>query len=165
MIYDPRQPAEDQAVKIQAEDYMGILSRPEVQKMMGLSAGGMGLEVSRSSDQELGLQIADIVAGEVRRFFRVNHELLTWGSSLKLVSADSEDELEAVISMNGSIFKSGRFIRTPSKIQKGYFKANEQVFLPYLRNSIMSGSLCCFTDFGQERIVRLFQGLLFDLCD
>jgi hypothetical protein len=123
MIYDPRHPDEDEAVKAQAEDYMKLLSKPEVQEMMSLSSGGTGLDTSLRSEEEVGLQLADIVAGEVRRFFRFNNELLTFGSSLTLVSGESEDELECGIPMNGILVKSGRFLRTPMQMQKKYFAA------------------------------------------
>jgi len=165
MIYDPRESTEDEAVKAQAEDYMKLLSEPTLKKALNISTGGVSLDTSSKSEDEIGLQIADIVAGEVRRFFRYNHELLTFGSSLTFVSSESEDELECFSPICGSLLKSGRFIRTPKRIQKQHFDANEQVFLPYLQNSIMSGALCCVTEFGQERVVRIFQGLLFDLCD
>jgi hypothetical protein len=127
--------------------------------------GCLSFDASRSSDSELGLQIADVVAGEVRRFFRFNSELLSFGSSLQLVTPESRDELDSFVVFQNVAMKDGRMTRTPEALIHKYMTPTENTFFPVLMETTASGCLCCVTEFGQERRVHLFQGWLFDLCD
>jgi hypothetical protein len=166
MFYDPRDGhEEDNRVKEEGEQFMRLLSRADLKEALGINTGGKGIEIRAASHQEFGLQMADFAAGEVRKFFRANPDVLCVGSGNDLVTPETDDERPCYAEINGRQTKIGRLIPIPPEIQKRFLKATEQVILPYCRNMIASGSLSCYTGFGQERIVRLFQGLFFDLCD
>lgn len=64
VVYDPRQADEDVAVKNSIEGIMGAFQNAE---MLGIKSKFLGMEIDRPSHSEIGLQVADIVAGEVRR--------------------------------------------------------------------------------------------------
>jgi len=56
-------------------DYMGCLVR--IPDLFGDDTGYRGVDIDTPSHDELGLQLADVIAGEVRDFFRSNPEALT----------------------------------------------------------------------------------------
>lgn len=162
IVYDPRHPDEDQAVVKATDGYKQIFENmPSALCVIPFD----GIEADATSESELGLQIADLVAGQVRDFFRSNAELLSYGSGLELVTSDSDEPLEEWKELEGRRFKRGRIVTIPPHIQKRYLNATEDCTLPYLRKVIASGCLTCITEFGQQRLIRLFQGNALDQCD
>jgi hypothetical protein len=163
VIYDPRQAAEDVAVKNSTEGIMGAVM---LAKNLGIKSKFLGLEIDRLSHEEIGLQVADVVAGEVRRFFRFNRDLLTYGSDLTLITFEHQDGEETMLEeIDGTLHKKGRQIRIPPPLLKRALTASQDCALPYLRKLLASGLVTCITEFGTERDVAVFEGCFLDLCD
>jgi len=160
IIYDPRQAEEDIAVKNSTEGLIGAIMNPAGK--LGLRSKILRLEIAKPSHDEFGLQVADIVAGEVRRFFRFNPDLLTSGSDLKLITFDYQNGVEALVDEFG---KKGRQVPIPPLLLKQVLTPNEECALPYFRNLFAAGLVTCITEFGVERDVALFEGAFLDLCD
>jgi hypothetical protein len=164
MVYDPRHEEEDAAVKTSVESLMSLLTNAE--ERLGISIKFSGLHMERRSHEEIGLQIADLIAGEVRRFFRFNPAFLTAGSGLGLIGFEHQDgEVPILREINGRTFKTGRQVPIPPNLLKRAFNATEEYALPYLRNLLAAGMVTCITEFGTERDVQLFDGVFLDLCD
>jgi hypothetical protein len=163
VVYDPRQIDEDLAVKNSVE---GVVTAVTNAEKVGTKSKLLGFDFSRRSQDELGLQIADIVAGEVRRFFRFNPDLLTSCSDLNLITFDHREGEETLLEqVDGRWFKKGRRVRIPHSTLKRALTPNENCALPYLRKLFAAGLVTCITDYGTERDVALFEGYFLDLCD
>jgi hypothetical protein len=135
-------------------------------EQLGIRSKFLGLEIQRQSHEEFGLQVADLVAGEVRRFFRYNPELLTYGSALNLITFEVQAGEETMLAdVDGTLHKKGRQVRIPAHLIKKAITATEDCALPYLRKLLASGLVTCITEFGTERDVALFEGYFMDLCD
>lgn len=163
VAYDPRQAEEDAAVKTAIEDVMGKVMAAE---KLGIRSKFLGLEIGKPSHEEFGLQVADLVAGEVRRFFRFNPDLLTLGSGLDLITFEYQDGEEAHLEeIDGQLEKKGRRVPIPRTILKKALTPDEHCALPYLRRLLAAGLVTCVTEFGVERDVALFEQCFLDLCD
>lgn len=159
VVYDPRQDDEDLAVRASTEEIMGAVMQAE---QLGIRSKFLGLEITKPSHEEFGLQIADLVAGEVRRFFRYNPELLTAESNLTLITFEHQDGETAWLNDEGKI---GRWNPIPPSLLNKALTPDKDCGLPYLRNLLAAGLVTCITDFGVERDVALFEGAFLDLCD
>jgi hypothetical protein len=64
IIYDPREPDEDAPVKEKIDSMASAMVQlsPEVEGLF------LGLDIDRKSEDELGLQLADLMAGKTREF-------------------------------------------------------------------------------------------------
>src|SRR5262249_44888655 len=126
----------------------------------------LGLEIDKPSHEEFGLQIADLIAGEVRRFFRFNPDLLTYGSGLELITfGHQKGEIATVHEIDGILHKKGRLVKVPPFLLKKALTASEDCGFGYLRNMVGSGLVTCITEFGTERDIALFDDCFLDLCD
>jgi hypothetical protein len=133
---------------------------------LGINSRFLGLEIGKSSHEEFGLQIADLVAGEVRRFFRFNPDLLTHGSGLGLITfRHQEGEVATVEEIDGVLHKKGRRVQIPPYLLRQALTSNLNCGFPYLRNLLGSGMVTCITEFGTERDVAPFDGCFLDVCD
>jgi hypothetical protein len=160
IVYDPRQADEDAAVKESTEALMSAVMNAA--EKLELRSKFLGLEIEKPSHEEFGLQVADIIAGEVRRFFRFNPEFLTAGSDLNLITFDYHEKEEAWVDDFG---KKGRRIPIPPRLLKQALTPTEDCALTYFRNLLAAGLVTCITEFGVERDVALFEKCFLDLCD
>ena len=91
VLCDPRESKEDRAVQKAIDDLMTdhfVRAAPQ-------EAGSyLGMDNSRESHTEPGLQVADLLAGEVRSLFENHPALLTAGSSPALIGGDTREEME-----------------------------------------------------------------------
>lgn len=163
VVYDPRQKDEDNAVKGSVEGLMASLKNLD---KIGIKSRFMGLESSKASHEEFGLQIADLVAGEVRRFFRFNPDLLTCGSDLTLLKFEHQEGETALLGeLDGKLYKKGRKLPIPPAVLKKALQPTADCLLPYLRKSLAAGLVTCITEHGIERDVALFDNCFLDICD
>jgi hypothetical protein len=65
------------------------------------------MEIDVPSHDDLGLQLADVVAGEVRECFRNNQESLTDGTTLRLITPESDEPLQNFMKITDSFMKIG----------------------------------------------------------
>ena len=110
MVYHPRESEEGKAIKTAIESVMVRVMTP---KQLGLQSKFLG------HSPGIWDQIADIIAGEVRRLFGFNPDLLTHGSSLDLVTVGRpEGEGVAPEQVAWEMFESRKRVLIPASILK-----------------------------------------------
>jgi hypothetical protein len=161
--YDPRQAAEDQAVREALGNYMGrLLAIPE---LFGPHNIYRGMAIDRRSEDELGLQLADVVAGQVREFFRQNPAALTTSATLNLITPDSDEPLQQFQELAGRIFKRGVLSRMPGDLLRVLRDRNGTNPISYYFPILAAGILTCVSDTGQLRLLEIPTRTIFDLLD
>jgi hypothetical protein len=163
IIYDPRGPREDKAV------WKALLDLQEgFGKAMPKTASRLlDVNITSKSEDEIGLQIADLAAGEVRAFFDANPQFMEYGASPKLITPDSDEPVEAWIQLKGRQYKSGSVISMPGALQKRFFNPDpkERSVLPIFTDVLMCGMLTCFSSWGTPRHVAAFDKHFMDQLD
>jgi hypothetical protein len=164
--YDPRGQAEDRAVAERVREHVQVVDAYEA-LVEALKPGAglfLGFDHSSSSEDELGIQLADLLAGEVKEFFLGFPELLEIGASRRLVTPTSRERLMTVIALEGQLLKSGALHRLPGTLLRRLFdgppdgRSQLHVFLGLLA----SGMLTCYSSWGQPRHIMIFDGLVMD---
>ena len=171
IIYDPREKKEDKVVRASAADLIAATSNlkkvPDTDLRDDLADYFRGIEIDRPSDQEVGLQVADLMVGEVCEFFKANGDLMSYAATPRLVTQSSQERVNPVTQVGGQIFKTGVLYKMPRDLQQRFHRADpgERTVLPFFRNVLAAGMLTCYSAYGQPRDLMLFEGLIFDQCD
>jgi hypothetical protein len=171
VVYDPRNPKEDLAVRRRVAELMekfdGRGGRWLGGLRMDVGLRYLGLELARRSDEEPGLQIADLVAGEVAAFFQAFPELLSHHSSRALATPTSRESDITVEVLNGRLVKTGCLHRMPFHLRRRFFEADKKgrTLLPLFRNLLAAGGLSCFSSWGQLRQIMVFEKWIWDMVD
>jgi len=125
--YDPRQEAEDRAVRDAMAGYMDDLMR--LPKPLGHGDLYHGMEIGIPSHDELGLQLVDVFAGEFRDFFRNNREALTEGTTSMLITTTSDEPLQQFQDVGNARFKSRQCdMRDPQRARATVRSTNRNDF-------------------------------------
>jgi len=161
--YDPRQSDEDQHVRDALTDYMGHLVN--VPELFGGHANYLGMEINIESHDDLGLQLADVIAGEVREFFRSNPEALTEHSTLRLITPESDEPLQRFIEVNNITFKNGALSPMSRALNRKLARRNSANIISYYYPILSAGMLTCVSDTGQLRDLEIPTRLISDLLD
>jgi len=159
---DPRESKEDKAVQKAIDEFMTdhfARAAPEEAKLY------LGMDNSRESHTEPGLQVADLLAGEVRLLFESHPELLSIGSSATLIAGDTREEIEWWETASGIFQKLGSLQRIPAEIQRVLRETDGTNCVPLYRHSLAAGLLSCYTDNGQPRHIEVFEGNFFHQTD
>jgi len=171
IVCDPRDKKEDKAVRAVIEDLVvrtgNSRKAAEMDLRVDLDLHFRGIDFSKTSDQEVGLQLADLMAGEVCEFFKANDELLTYGATRKLVTATSNEPMNTVAQIAGQVVKTGVVHRMPAGLQARILRPDRhgRTVLPYFRRLFAAGTLTCYSAFGQPRHIEVFEGLIEDQCE
>jgi len=163
VCYDPRQSDEDQHVRDALADFIGRLVR--VPDLFGDDTGYRGMGINTRSVDELGLQLADVIAGEVRGFFRSNPDALTENATLRLITPESDEPLERFIRINGITFKNGALSPMPTSLHRKLARRNSANIISYYYPVLSAGMLTCVTDTGQLRDLEIPTKFISDLLD
>jgi hypothetical protein len=163
VCYDPRQSNEDQQVRDALADYMGRLVR--VPDLFGNDTGYLGVDINTRSHDEIGLQLADVVAGEVREFYRSNPDALTESATLKLITPESDEPLQKFIEINNITFKNGALSPMSNGLFRRLGRRNSANIVSYYYPVLSAGMLTCVTDTGQFRDLEISTRLISDLLD
>jgi len=163
VVIDPREPKEDKAIKealLKAAETVAVMVPPTLGRLLDV-------DVSRTSDEEVGLQLADLIAGEVRVFLEANSELLEFGSSPKLITAKSDEAIQAWEDFRGVPFKQGSITRMPNALRRRFFSRDPKgrSVLPCFADLFASGMVTCFGSWGTPRHIMFYDGLLYDQLD
>lgn len=161
--YDPRQSDEDEAVRDALADYMQHLAN--MPDLFGDGAGYLGMEIGIRSHDELGLQLADVFAGEVREFFRSNREPLEESATLRLITPESNEPLQKFMMMNGLLFKTGALSRMSPALARKLVRRNSANLISYYYPVLCAGMLTCVTNTGQFRDLEIPTRMISDLLD
>lgn len=162
VLCDPRETKEDKAVQ-RAIDH--LIAEHLARIAPETAASYLGMDNSRESHLEPGLQVADLLAGEVRSLFENNPALLTAGSSLVLIDGHSREEIEWWEAPGGVFQKLGRVHKLPSEIRDLLKRTDGTNCIPLYRQSLAAGLLTCYTDLGQPRHIEVFEGNFFEQTD
>ena len=125
----------------------------------------MGVDNTRPSHTEIGLQLADMLAGEVRSLFEAHPGLVTESTGLEIVSSSSREDVECWETSLGLHQKLGHLTKMPDHLLRAVSKADGTNCLPFYRHSLAAGLLTCFTDLGQPRHIEVFEGNFFQQLD
>jgi hypothetical protein len=161
--YDPRQGDEDRAVREALADYMGRLVN--VPDLFGPVSNYLGMEANISSHDDLGLQLADVIAGEVRDFFRSNPDSLTESASLRLITPESDEPVQRFEKIGDLVFKKGVLTPMSEGLARKLVRKNPENPISYCYPVLAAGMLTCVTDTGQLRDLEIPTGLISDLLD
>jgi hypothetical protein len=162
VICDPRESKEDKAVIAAIEWFINERFKAAAPSE---AARYLGMENKRPSHLELGLQLADLMVGETRLFFEDHPWLLTLGSSSKLITGQSREEIEWWEEVHGIFQKLGRLTKIPPNLAGGFKRVKGESCLPLYRYLFASGLLTCYSDFGTPRHIELFEEQVFDQTD
>ena len=126
----------------------------------------------RKSEELPGLQIADLMVGEVRNWFISNPEILSFGSGPQLVTTETSNmifkhaaPLANPLSGRNFSAKRQRYTRLPPGLAGGLYRANEHSALPYFRNVLAKGLLSCVAEWGEFRHIDFGSGGVIDSID
>ena len=169
VYFDPRSPKEDDGVR------SGILSftKMSLQALHQDDPGRFkGVCGDRKSEELPGLQIADLMVGEVRNWFISNPEILSFGSGPQLVTTETSNmifkhaaPLANPLSGRNFSAKRQRYTRLPPGLAGGLYRANEHSALPYFRNVLAKGLLSCVAEWGEFRHIDFGSGGVIDSID
>jgi len=162
LFCDPRESKEDRAVQLAMDDYIRNHFGRALPKEAGLY---VGLDNTRPSHTEIGLQLADLLAGEIRSLFEAYPELLTESSNLELVTGSSREDMEWWEESLGLFQKLGHLVKMSDRLTRAVKHADGSNCFPFYRHSLASGLLTCFTDLGQPRQIEVFEGNFFQQLD
>lgn len=171
MTYDPREKGEDRAVKANVESYVGVLqglkNLPPGEDRADVADFFTGFRSDRRSDQEIGLQVADFVAGEVRRFMQANEELLRYGASRRLITPTSREAVMTATRLGEAVFKTGVLHRMPPDLRARFQRPDpeKRTVFHLLAQLLASGILTCYSTWGTPRHLMPFEGLIIDQLD
>jgi hypothetical protein len=158
--YDPRGKTEDEEVRNAMGRYMESLTR--VPELFGNVNPLLGMEIHIPSHDDIGLQLVDIVAGEVRSFFRRNPEALNESATLRLITGDSYEPLEYFMEFNNSVHKIGALSPMTSGLATKLGVENSENLISYYYPVLAAGILACVTETGQPRLLEIPTQLILD---
>lgn len=162
ILCDPREAKEDKAVLAAIDEFF---SGPMSAVAPGEAKLYRGMDNTVASENEVGLQLADILTGEIRMFFELNPEFLNDQSSRKLVTSSSREEIEMWTTAMGMYHKYGSLSKIPQSLMAKLESCSGESCLPLYRRSFAAGLLSCYTDFGQPRHIELYEGNFFQQID
>jgi len=123
------------------------------------------MDNTRPSDTEIGLQMADLLTGEIRLFFENNPGFVNIGSSSKLITSSSREDTEMWIHEFGLHHKYGSLVEIPEELMSKLKTFDGSSCIPHYRSLFAAGLLTCYTDFGQPRHIELYEGNFFQQID
>jgi hypothetical protein len=163
VIYDPREKREDKAIRAYVEAFANVLKHT----LPDVSERYLGMDIETHSEDELGLQLADLVAGEIVDFFKANEELLAYGSTSRLITPVSEESIQTIASLGRRWVKTGVLTPMPIDLYERFFRddPNGRTVLPCFVELMSSGILTCYGSFGTPRDLLIFEKLIWDQAD
>lgn len=162
ILCDPREAKEDKAVQNAVDWFVrNALARVAPKE----AALYLGMDNTRPSHTEVGLQLADLITGEVRSFFEENADLLVSGCTNKLITSSSREEMEWWETVQGIFFKQGAVANMPRQLHPAFETMQTTSCLYLYRYLLAAGILTCYTDFGNPRHIEFFEKYFFDQTD
>ena len=163
LVYDPRETRENCAVRagmLRTAEFVGKMTPATANRLLDVN-------IASSSEKEVGLQFADLAAGETRVFLDAHRELMEYGASPKLITSTSDETIQAVGVRNGTEYKFGAVIYLPSALQQCFFNGDSSgrtVFSEFT-DLLLSGTVTCYSAQGAPRHILPYEQLLIDQLD
>jgi hypothetical protein len=163
VVYDARQKKEDKALKAIIEELVGGMSNVWSNTDGRLTA----YDETGRSNVEVGLQIADIIAGETRAFLDANPDLQEHGASAKIITQTTDEPFMAVDQIRGRDWKTGVVTRMPNALARRFFQRDpkQRSVLPCFADVLLAGVLTCYSSWGTPRHLMFYDRLIFDQTD
>jgi hypothetical protein len=167
VIYDPREKKEDKAVIAAIDRVLAAflnLKDKDVDMRWDLHTWVKGFVHDRRSEDEVGLQMADLMAGETRAFFDANPDQMEFAASRKLITQGSYEPWVTVERAQGKLWKTGALNRIPAAVRKKWLVPDRsgRTVLPLFRELFGAGVATCFSSWGQPRHIAIFEGYVLD---
>ena len=122
----------------------------------------LAMEIDTPSHNDIGLQLVDIVAGEVRAFFRRTPEALSENSSLRLITNDSDEPVENFLEFADSLHKIGALSPMSPGLLDKLRVPNSDNLVSYYYPVLAAGVLACNSEAGQPRLLEIPTKLILD---
>jgi hypothetical protein len=167
VVYDPREKKEDKAVIAAIDGVLTALVNlkdKDVEMRWDLQTFVKGFVHNRRSEDEVGLQMADLMAGETRAFFDANPELMEFAASRVLITQTSYEPVVTVERAEGNLYKTGALNRLPASLRRKWLVQDRagRTVLPLFRELFGAGVATCYSSWGQPRHIAIFEGYVFD---
>ena len=167
VIYDPREKKEDKAVITRIDGALAALMNlkdKDVEMRWDLHTFVKSFVHDRRSENEVGLQMADLVVGETRAFFDANPEQMEFAASRKLVTQGSYEPWVTVERARGELWKTGALNRIPAAVRKKWLVQDRagRTVLPLFCELFGAGVATCYSSWGQPRHIAIFDRYVLD---
>ncbi|PYX28711.1 MAG: hypothetical protein DMG77_14695 [Acidobacteria bacterium] len=143
LFYDPWEKREDAAI---AENFE--ILRDVISESFGYKSR-ICLRAAKPSEQEVGLQWADLLAGAFRHFFVRNDESLNWGSSYDLIPQGCWSERFTITPGRTGEIIAKRRRHLPDEIAE-LFNASSETYATIFKDILTRQSLSFFTHKGEK---------------
>jgi hypothetical protein len=163
MFFDPRERREDRSIR----DYLNWWAERLKNAWPQTEGRCVGIDFTRSSESEFGIQLADLIAGETRDFLQSNPDLLSHGSTTRIITQESREAIMAVQEIKGELWKWGAITKMPKALQRRFFQDDpqERSELSQFTDLFVAGSLACYSKWGTPRWLLCYEGLILDQTD
>ena len=162
VFFDPRQPREDLEVADSIREFTEMVLNRMHQEEPGRFKGVSG----RYKSGELpGLQVADLLVGEVRNWFLNNEAILRFESGPDLVTEENANAHWYFPAGIKFMSKRQRVRKLPPGLVRRLQRANESSILPFFRNHLARSLLSCVAYWGEFRHVNFEEGSAIDSLD
>jgi hypothetical protein len=162
VFFDPRHPREDldvaESIREFTETVLNGMHREQPGRFRGVSG-------KYKSEELAGLQIADLLVGEVRGWFLTNNEILRFESGPELVTEANANALWYFPAGQQFMSKRQRVRNLPPGLARRLRRANEGSILPFYRNHLAKCLLSCIAYWGEFRHVNFEDGSVIDSLD
>jgi hypothetical protein len=162
LVIDPRGGVEDkhiaQAVRHTTEAVIRGVHRETHDKLRATS-------FSIRSENCPGLQVADLLAGEVRHWFVQNPDFLEFNSGLTLLDINNLKTQYYLKTSAGIVSKPERRTKMPPTLIRKLHKAGRSSLFPYFRRSLANDLISCIATYGEFRHIDLAHNQLIDSPD
>lgn len=162
VFFDPRQPREDadvaDSIREFTETVLRGVHREEPNQFKGV-CGDYG------SEEVPGLQLADLLVGEVRHWFVSHPEFLRFESGPQLVTEKDANATFLLTTAAGYVPKKQRNTKLPLALMKRLTRVDEHSLLPFFRNLLAKDLLSCVAHWGEFRHINFKEGYIIDSLD
>jgi hypothetical protein len=152
VLLDPRGDIEDQNLQDAIRDYASSVADR-------IRAGGQNnlksVRVDVLSEQSFGLQIADLLAGELRWWFISHPEFLEYGSGRSLLEEKELKSFHASKTANGFFIKPERRVKIPVGLISKLQTADKSSLFPYFNRSLANKLISCIAKNGEFRHIDI----------
>jgi hypothetical protein len=162
LICDEREKKEDKAVQQAIDGFVRdlfMVAAPQEARLY------LGMDNRRSSVNEVGIQLADMMAGEIRMFFEDNVGMLTAESTNELILSDSREAMEWWEENFGIFQKLGALRPIPENLRSALKEPSKRSCLALYRHLLAAGILTCYSNLGQPRHIEILEGNFADQTD
>jgi hypothetical protein len=118
-----------------------------------------------ASEAVPGLQIADILAGEVRNWFLANREFLDFNSGKPLVTSATANIGHLMQIKDRVVSKPERHAHLPPGLVRRMYRTAENSTLPFFRQLLAKGLLSCVARWGEYRHIDFERRIIIDSPD